>query len=505
MTISFNEVLDSYRASNIFIEMAGQRRNLAGLFIRPRVGLIGTYDPAKTTVVNYSPVKVTSKERVGELYGFGSHIHRQAIAMPDGVFDSCEVYAFPVPEADSAAAATETITFTGSAATSAGVIYIMIGGVLVPITVNVGDAAAAVATALVNAITAKRDIAVTAAASSGVVTATSKFKGTHGNEILIKLNPAGEVQAAEAPAGITVALGNVSGYLNSGTGAPSVQNVFLNSDSTDKLGNRWYTIFTCPFTDATNLGYYKTAGNLRADAATKRHFGAYAAYINKTYDEALALPATVNSKWIGMVYEPRCYAPAFELGAALVGRIAYEQLKAPSRPYKETAVGLPCDTSTDNLKYSKNDALFRAGMGYCSIGEDGELYWKDIALTYRTTSLGAATEEWFDAESLHLRQAKAYSIEQLLLSEPYTRGVVVDNDAVTGHEWAIAPKDLIADMIKLIEDLWAPAAWTKNKDDVIEDLIGEINATNGGRIDGAVVDDEAKALRIIAMKYAFLY
>ncbi|PKL40751.1 MAG: hypothetical protein CVV44_03855 [Spirochaetae bacterium HGW-Spirochaetae-1] len=504
MTINFNEVAQSVRASNLFIEMAGQRRSFAGLFISPKVGLIGCYDPAKTAVVDYEPVKVSSKEKVGELFGFGSHIHRQALAMPDAVFDSCEVYAFPVPDNASAVDATETITFTG-ASTSAGTLYFSIGGVLVSVAVASGADVATIAAALVSAITAKRDIAVTAANTSGVVTLTAKTSGTPGNEILVVQNPSGDVQEADAPSGVTVAIENSDGYLDGGTGAPDIEDVFFNADGTDKLGDRWYTIFTCPFTDSTNLGYIEAAGDMRAAAGVHRHFGAYAAYVQKTYDEALAIPATINKKWIGDVWDSRCYAPAFEFGAALVGRIAYEQLLAPNRPYKQTSVGLACDGSQGDLGSAKLDALFRAGMGYCTVSSDGTMYFGDIPLTYRTTPLGAATEEWFDAVSLHLKQAKAYSIEQLFISEPYTRGVVVDDEAVTAYEWAISPKTIIADMAKLIDELWARFAWTKNAEKVIEGLTAEINEANNSRIDAQVTDDPAQALRIIAMKYAFLY
>ena len=133
--INFALVPPSVRGSNIFIELAGIRRSLAGLLIPPTVGIIGLYDPAKTATVDYEPVRVTSAEKVGELAGFGSHSHRQALKMPDSVFNSgggC--YWFPVPDPGGAAAASETITATGNA-TSGGTLYFSIGGELV--TVNV--------------------------------------------------------------------------------------------------------------------------------------------------------------------------------------------------------------------------------------------------------------------------------------------------------------------------------------------------------------------------------
>ncbi len=505
MTIPFNSVSASVRASKNFIELAGVRRSLAGLFIPPIGGLVGMYDPLKTATVDYTPIKVLSSDDVGDKFGFGSHIHRQALRFPAGVFlQGGGVYAFPVPEAGGGTAADETITITG-AATSNGTLYFGIGGDLVQVAVTSGDALGDVATAITAAITAERDIAVTAVAALGVVTVTAKFKGTAGNQILIKVNPSGAVQENLNPAGITVAIENVGGYMDAGATDPSVEDIFLTSGGLDNLGDRWYTAFTMPFTDATNIAFHVASGELRKDPSVNRMLGSYGGYVVENYAAALALPAATNSEWIGQIWESRHEAPAFELSAELVGIILDEQNQAPNRPYKTLSLDGPADTDTANRRYDENDALFRAGMSYCNIDSSGTLRLGDIALTRRTNDAGGATEEWYDAVSISARQAKAYSIEQLFLSDKYQRAVVVDNDAVTAVTYAIAPKDVVADITKLIEDLWGPNAWTKNVEAVIKSISAEINAANNGRIDAELTDDEAKALRIIALRYAYLY
>jgi len=500
--MSFNQVSDSVRASNTFIELQGVRRSYASLFIPPHVGLIGQYDVSKTGIVDYAARKVTSRNEVGELYGFGSHIHRQALKIPDSVFLSGGgVTAFPLPEAGAGTAATTNITFTGTA-TSAGTLYFRIGGVDVQVAVASADTATVVGDSLVAAIAAKRDIAVTSSNLAGVVSVSAKGKGTYGNEIYIKQNPAGKTQEDNAPAGITVAGADV--FLTTGATDPSVHDVFLNTDETDKLGDTWYTVFTCPYKDATNLGYYATSGDLRADAAVRRPFGTYPFYVSQTYSQALAIPATINKEWIGAAWDARAYAPAFELSAEIAGIIAREQNVAPSRPYKTLALSDSAIESA-NSTYAQKDALFRAGIGYCELATDGTLRLGDLPLTYRTDSSGGDTEAWFDAVSLHLRQAKIYSLEQIFKSAPYDRGVVVGNNDVTQVDFAIAPKDVIADSTKLIRDLWEPYGWTKNASDVIKSITAAINGANNSRIDAEVTDDEAKALRIVAILYKFLF
>ena len=503
--IPFNNVPQSARASNIFIELAGVKKSLASLFIPPIGGLIGMYDPAKVATVDYVPVKVISSDDVGNRFGFGSHIHRQALRFPAAVYSQGGgVYAFPVPEEGAGTAASDTVTFVGTA-TTAGTFFFLIGDEIVQVGSTIGDTEAQTATKLETAIAAVRDISVAGVAALGVVTNTAKFKGLAGNQIEVIINPGGETQEAQNPAGLTVALGNPDGYLSAGATDPDIEDVFFDGGGNDILGDRWYTAFTMPFTDATNIGWHVASGEARKDPAVNRMLGSYGGYIKENYAAALALPAATNSEWIGEIWDLRYQAPAFEFSAALVGTILDEQNQAPNRPYKTLEVSGSADDSVSNLKDTENDALFRAGMSYCNIDLSGKMRFGDIALTRRTSDVGGATEEWFDAVTLSTRQAKAYSIEQLFLTEKYQRGVVVDNAAVTKVAFAIAPKDVISDITKLVEDLWLPFAWSKNGAAIIEGITAEINAGFEGRIDAEVTDDEAKALRIIAIRYAYLF
>lgn len=505
MTISFNNVSQSARASKVFIELAGVQRSLASLFIPPIGGLIGMYDPLKTSTVDYEPIKVVSKDDVGSKFGFGSHIHRQALRFPSSVFlQGGGIYAFPVPEEAGGTAASEDITIVGTA-TTAGTLFFLIGGDLVQVSVAIADDQTAVAAKIVTAITAELNIAVTAANVLGVVTATAKFKGLAGNEILIVLNPSGVNQENQNPAGITTTLSESDGYLASGATDPDIESVFFDGSGDDKLGDRWYTVFTMPFTNQTNIDWHKASGEARKDPSVNRMLGSYGAYVKETLTQALALPANTNSEWIGEIWENRYQAPTFEMAASVVGTILDEQNQAPNRPYKTIEIDGPSSDDIANRRYDQNNAIFKAGMSYAKNDSTGNLRLGDIALTRRTNDVGGATEEWFDAVTLHLRQAKAYSLEQLFLSEKYQRAVVVDNDAVTAVTFTIAPKDVISDLTKLIEDLWEPQGWSKNIDEIIESITAEINAGFNGRIDAELTDDEAKALRIIAMRYAFLF
>jgi phage tail sheath gpL-like len=61
----------------------------------------------------------------------------------------------------------------------------------------------------------------------------------------------------------------------------------------------------------------------------------------------------------------------------------------------------------------------------------------------------------------------------------------------------VRPKTAKSYAIQLV-DRWAGLGLTKNRDDVVDGIVAEINSTNAGRIDVMIPDDFALGLRIMA-------
>lgn len=503
MSIEFQQFDAASRASLVAIELRGQKRSVSGDGI-PQIGLIvGQYLATKaSSVTDNVPVQVFTADDVADKAGFGSEAHRQAIwafgAL--GGFSS-QMWWVPVAAPAAGVAATGTITFTTNA-TSSGTYYFSIGGDVITVSVASGDTPTEIGDALVAAITAKPNLAVSAANVTGVVTLTAKNLGVNGNAIRIVQSPGGTTQASYAPTGTTVAISGTDGYMASGSGVTDVTDVFLDSGS-DNLGDRWYTQITAPYNDTTNLGIYDDSWTLRADPTIRRRFDATTGYVNKTYTEAFAIPATINSEGISPVWEPRSYAPHWELQAVVFGiKMASAEID-PGRPFKTLSTGLPVDTSIGDLTYKEYDALFREGMGYCKITA-GESVVGDLAISYRTSSTGADTEEWFDSVSQTRRQQLVYDVEQLFITTPYDRGIVADDDSITTKSYVIKPKKVISDLSALV-DAWSLNGWVKNAADIKSSIAAEINATNNSRIDSEMEIDEALALRIVGVVEKFLF
>lgn len=490
----------NYRASQVFVEMQGVKRNVGSNYLPPTGLILGQYDQTKTGIVDYTPVQLLSADAVGEKFGFGSEIHRQALwvfGILGGFSD--KMWFSPIPEPAGAVAATGDIIFATNA-TSSGTYYFSIGGDIISVAVAKGATPTVIGDSLVSAITSNLNGLVTAANIAGTVTITAKNKGVNGNDIKLVLNPSGASQLSQNPTGTTVA---VDSLLTGGAGATDIHDTFFNSSEEDILGDRFYTMISCPYNDATNLAYIDDSFNARKDPSVKRPFGTVVGYVNKTLTEALAIPATINSEAIAPVYESRSYAPAYELAAAVMGIVMQSCKLDPGRPFKTLATGIPFDNSVGDLSYAKNDALFNAGMGYFkTVGS--ELVTGDIALSYRLNGVGAKDESWYDLVALTLRQQKVYDIENLFKSEPYARGILADNNSISAKPYVIKPKKVIADLSALV-DSWDSQGWTKNAKAVKASITAEINATNNSRIDSSVTDDEAKALRIVNVLYNFLF
>jgi phage tail sheath gpL-like len=183
--------------------------------ILPRkVGIIGTYDPLKTLVVDEVPALVTSPEDVGDKYGFGFMLHRLAVQVYKSGW-SGPVYV--IPQTGITTQSAGDITFTASGLI-AGTVYLYIAGILVTsFTVETGDTSDDVATKAAAAINAIKELPVTAAVGTptNLIDITAKDKGLYGDDISIKFNiKSGE----ELPIGLSVVVTDMT----AGAGTPDI-------------------------------------------------------------------------------------------------------------------------------------------------------------------------------------------------------------------------------------------------------------------------------------------
>lgn len=505
--VDFQTVDPNSRASQIFIELRGVRRSVAGKLLTP-IGLFpGQYDQSLISgITDYVPVQVQTADEVGLKAGFGSEAHRQALwlfGLLGGFYEN--MWWVPIKEPiDTPTPAEGTVIFA-TETSSSGTYYFSIGGDLISFGVPSGATPVEVGVLLIAAITANLNSLVTASDEVipiGTITLTAKTKGVNGNEIKVVLNPGGIVQESQNPAGMTVAP-PVTGYLTTGAGTALTHDMFFDAGEADILGDRFYTCIAGPYTDSANIAHYKNSWDLRMAPDIRRPFNSFFGYTKEVYADADDLAPAINHEGISPMWDPRVLSPHWELQAAVMGLVMWSTVFDPGRPFKTLKPGIPFDTFTGDLDYGRNDALFRSGMGYFK-SVAGELAIGDLALSRRKNDVGAATEEWYDSVSMHRRQQFIHDVENIFKAEPYIRGMVADDASVTAKAYVIKPKQVIADMFALI-DYWDGQGWVKNVATIKESVVAEINESNQSRIDQEVTLDEAQALRIVANLVKFLF
>ncbi|MEJ2043701.1 MAG: hypothetical protein P8X74_03605 [Reinekea sp.] len=190
------------------------------------VGIIGTYNPAKTSVVDEIPLEVLSAGDVGEQTGYGYMLHRLAINVFAGLNGTGRVFIIPQAETGGAAATVKQIAWVGAATTKPGTIYLRLGGKLYAVAVPSGTTLEDYSQLVVDAVNADPDAPViaTKTAVTFETVFTSKSKGPWGDLLTVTLNAK---QGEALPTGITS--GTVS-TTTPGTGTPTA------SDALDGMG-----------------------------------------------------------------------------------------------------------------------------------------------------------------------------------------------------------------------------------------------------------------------------
>jgi phage tail sheath gpL-like len=489
MSVSFNAVPAGAIASGVFVEQEYKRVGPPGP-IPQRIALLGQYNTGKTPT-NDQALAITSADEAANYFGRGSMLHRMARRLFGSIgAGSVLVDAFPL--AAGTGTSTGTITVTGTA-TAAGTLAIYIAGDRVAVAVASGDTQNTIATAIAAAITANLDLPVTAAAATNVVTLTARNAGLAANGITIKQNIATS-DATASPAGVTLVLVAMSG----GTADPSIQTAL------DNMGATWYTWVVCPYNAAASLTILEAVGDLRIGPSIKRPFAGVVGY-NDTRANFLTWLGSRNSPWTTAIPVEGAPDHVAEIAAAAVGSMAVSAASEPARPFKTLAlVGIKAGTAAP-WTYAQRDAVEAAGGSSTYVDASGVVRIHDAVTTYVTNALGAVDESWRFTVTITNVQAKIYSLDQLFLSAPFDRGVVVDDAAVTSKGFAIRPSTVKAYIVDLIDRQWIPECWSKNRDAIVAGLVCEINASNPGRIDVVVPDIIAVGLRIVAVKYQWSF
>jgi phage tail sheath gpL-like len=411
-------ILPSSLAAATAASVNNQPLALAGQVLARKICLIGSYDPAKTTIEDNVLKQALSPEQVGAVTGFGSMLHRLAVRAFQGS-QGIECWYVPQPENDTTAKAAGSVAFTGTS-TEAGSLFAYIAGIpLNPIAVPVGTTHTALATLLYNAINAVKELPVVATnETAGTTTITAKTSGTYGNDITVSLNWG---LKEELPAGLTAACTDCTG----GSGDPDIDDGLAALGSGDALNEKWFTDIVCGYgreTDAVlnAISTYNGTGNELEGCYAKlihRPFRAFFGNVDGETDFADLLTAgdarktdRTNICWA----VPTSPNHPAELAAWLCGRLALLHNIRPEEPPVDLNVGwviagLSSSERWSN-EYDNRDLAVKAGIS-TSMVKNGVVTIQDVVTYYHPDEVPSASNGY--------RWARDIAIVQNLLNTVY--------------------------------------------------------------------------------------
>lgn len=453
--------------------------------------VIGTYDPAITTITDEVPAIVTSPEEAASIYGAGFMIHRLVAASMLGSSNGV-TYVLPQAEAVAAAAAAGTITVTGPA-TESGTLSLYIAGDLVEVTITSGDVQNDIATAIAAAITADTDLPVTAVVNGvtlNQVDVTAKSKGLYGNFINISTNWGFQ---EKEPQGVSLAIVALSG----GSGVPSM------SDACDALGtgddaneDHFTDIVHGYMQDSTSLNAlstYNGAGNEAVGLWAKTVARPFRSLVGDTATGASGLTnlqtladARKTDRTNGVIAVPGSPDHPAEIAATALGVAArLNNNRAEESVIGQVLSGVIPGAKADRWtsSYDSRDVAVKGGISPSKI-KGGAVYLQNLLTFFRPASIPAASNAYASQRNISILQNALYNVKVNFESTKWQGCSIVEDVAQVAN---VVDRQKARDTGSVLDDLLSLSyqfrdnAWVYEVDDyTIPNISVQIRAGNNG-------------------------
>lgn len=490
MPVGFSTIPQDLRVPLFYAEMDPSAANTAAATLRRLI--VGQVNDDATAPEIGKLCLVSSEAQAKAIAGNGSMLAAMYAAHrkndPTG-----EVWCLPLKLTGGAKAA-GTVTITG-AATESGELFLYVAGVLVRATVIKGDAAAAVATALVSAINAAVDLPVTAAAVAGVVTLTCKWSGVTGHDVLLEMNRLGRAQGQVTPAGLTVAVGAMA----AGAGEPDqVQAVAA-------LGDEPFEFIAMPWATTPALDAWAVVMN---DAAgrwsyAKQLYGHVYSALRGTLGTLVAFGQARNDQHATIqAMEASTPSPVWCHAAALAARTAAFISADASRPTQTgELVGLVPPAASARFTLVERQSLLGYGLA-TSYFEGGAVRIQRSVTTYQRNAYGQADNSYMDSESMHQLAFIVRRLRTLITSKYGRHKLASDGTRFGAGQPIVTPSvirgELVAEYARLESE-----GHVENADAFARHLVVERNASNPSRLDVLLPPDLVNGLRVFAALVQF--
>jgi len=461
--ISFNSIPASIRKPGKYFEYN------AALAVRSlptnlqRVLIVAQMLALGTAVAN-TVIQVFDTETAATLFGRGSQAHRLVKAALNAN-RYVQLFVQPVADSASGVAATATLTFTGTA-TSSGGIVINVAGVDLVVPVTSGDLAAAVATNVKNALAALVDLPVSKSVAAAVVTLTQLNKGTVGN--------AHRLTASSTAAGITVAATAFTGGLNDPDLAPALAAAFSGG----------HEILVVPYATGTPLTTLRAHLNSVSGPMEKRPaIGIYAQ--GGALSAATTQAAALNSERMCAPLLKNTITPAEELAADFAAVVAFEE--DPAMPLNTLVLtGAAPPIIADRLSRTEQEACLANGVTPLEWGAGDVVKIVRAVTTYLVNATGTSDVSWLDLTTIRIMDYVMKAIStRIELRFPRSKLSARTPDRVRSE---------ILDVLYRLEELEI----IENVDKWKNDVVVERDSQDNNRLNAKIPVDVVNGLHVFA-------
>ena len=491
MSISYNQIPAGLRVPFFYAEVDNSMANLPS--VNNRTILFGQRLAAGTVAAGSIGV-VPNIAQVDQMFGAGSQLAEMLKSYRAGD-PFTELWYGCLADANTATAASATLTITGSAL-DAGALSVYLYGKRYQVGVNKGDLAAAVATNVAAAVNADVNCLVSAAVSAGVVTFTAKNKGSLGNDLTLRVNQRGLVGGEQTPNGLVLTLGVFGG----GAVDPDAATAMT------ILGDEPFEFIGYPYADAASLDALRVEMNDISGrwAYMQQLYGhAYTAK-RGTLSALSTLGRTRNDQHI------TCFSvsaekpmPVFLELAAALARTAVFINADPSRPTQTgELVGIASAAPNKDFLWNERQVLLSSGMATTVADSGGTVRIERAVTMYQKNAYGADDVSYLDSETMHQH---AYVIRRLrgVITSKYGRHKLAnDGTRFDAGQAIVTPSvvrgELLAEYKKLELE-----GHVENYEAFAANLIVERNANNPNRLDILFPPDMVNQLRMVGLLYQF--
>lgn len=490
MSISFNSIPSALRVPLAYIEFDNSRANTGPAGLAYKVLVLGQKLAAGTQASGV-PVRVTSADQAGQLFGRGSMLHAMFAAIKDAD-RFLETWAIALDDDAAGVAAEGSITF-GGLATEAGVVNCYIGGVRVRAGVASGEAGADVATTLAAAINANTDLPVTAAVD-GVDTAkvniTCRWKGVTGNDLDLRVNyHAGE----KLPSGVTATITAMTG----GAANPDVATAIAG------FGDEWWNAVVMPWTDTANLdalgaellerwGPTKQTEGLAWCAFKGTHgaTGTFGSGRNDFLATCMGVGASPTPPWLWAAVNAA-------IGAGTLAR-------DPARPLQTLVLpGILPPATGDRWTLDERNLLLFDGIATYFVDAGGQVRIERQITTYQKNAYGVDDPSYLDVTTPATLGYIRYATKARI-TQKYGRHKLADDGTRFGPGQAIVTPSIIrAELLALFREL-EEMGLVENFEQYAEDLVVERDATDRNRVNVLGNPDLVNGFTVFAKQIQFI-